>query len=351
MSNLNSTHKAFKFGINRLGGLSLGLQRGLLVGFGVGLSATVLVACGADAPPPPGGAGAAVTTQPTGPTVPTTPVGAAVPPSFVGAAVPPATTPTTVQPTAPVETTMMQPANSAPPGTSATVPETTGTARPMPPMGGQTNPVSPNPTVANPVVPAPVSTTPTTPESDPTPATDPAPAAMGMGNDLIANEKLWIAGTSNGVGVTGSWYDLEDDYTEDVTLTSMDGTVCINETLMLQEDSAEQWGGGMGLNLNDEDPWDGSAYSGFSFTADFDTDNPIQVRVVNKALSGTGKEHYAVVKKGANTVSWASLMQPDWVEETTDFKDDAIISLQFIVVPTESGGATQLCVSGLKIND
>jgi hypothetical protein len=112
-----------------------------------------------------------------------------------------------------------------------------------------------------------------------------APASTiptGMGNLLTHDSTGWVAGSTNGVGIQGSFFPFGDFQvmpagTTTVTLDAFEAgtsTVCLSGVAseVLDEDYARYWGGGVGLNLGDPggmvgaQPWSRGAVTGFSFT-------------------------------------------------------------------------------------
>ncbi len=188
-------------------------------------------------------------------------------------------------------------------------------------------------------------------------AEEPAPAAGGEGNVLTpAGSDLWVAAESNGVGVKGSWYGYQDEFTTDCCedmLTLEDDAVCMSgSTAAGEEGNYDIWGAGMGFNFNDSDPWDGSAYSGVSFTAT--VDSAADVKVIMKmgtTAVEAGGEHFVALKSGANTISWTSVAQPDWAE-TVAFDPSDIEAMQ-VQVGTGDGAANPftVCISALTVLD
>jgi hypothetical protein len=180
------------------------------------------------------------------------------------------------------------------------------------------------------------------------------PAPAGEGNLLTPNEDLWVGPSSNGVGVTGSWYGYQDEATtgccEDL-LTWDAGTVCMAGTTAATADGV--WGAGMGFTMNEEEVWDGSAYSGFSFTATVESDVTIQVRVkLATTVVDDGAEHYVELQSGVNTINWTDLAQPAWYTESNDevpFDPSDIEALQFHVPAGTAENAFSVCISELTI--
>jgi hypothetical protein len=130
-----------------------------------------------------------------------------------------------------------------------------------------------------------------------------APSGIGTGTgNLITHDSTgWVAGTSNGVGIQGSFYPY-GDFTQtpmpgDTTVTvdpfaAATGTVCISGTAsaVLGEDYTRYYGGGVGLNLADPGgmagagPWTRGSVTGFSFTVTGPTIPPnIRFNVVDSA--------------------------------------------------------------------
>jgi hypothetical protein len=185
---------------------------------------------------------------------------------------------------------------------------------------------------------------------------EPPPPAGGEGNALVASDALWIAAASNGVGVEGSWYEFHDAVSTNIEIGAVDGVVCLTGTVAAKADAEDYdtFGAGMGLNFADEDEWDGSAYSGVTFTAEFTSDNPIEVRVPITGLQDTGKEHFVPLKSGSNSISWSDLEQPSWVEaaDAEAFDATKIIALQFAVTATVDGENTfEVCISNLTVDE
>jgi hypothetical protein len=194
---------------------------------------------------------------------------------------------------------------------------------------------------------------PTTAPTEPS-ETPETPAPSGEGNVLTPNEDLWVGPTTNGVGVTGSWYGYQDDDTsgccEDL-LTWDAGTVCMAGTTAAMADGV--WGAGMGFTLNEEEIWDGSSYNGFSFTAEVESDVTIQVRVkLATTAVDDGAEHYVDLENGANTINWSDLEQPAWYTESYDavpFDPADIEALQFHVPAGTDANTFSVCISSLTI--
>lgn len=267
----------------------------------------------------------------------------------------------TPQPSTTVGMLSPSPMATLPP--AAPPPQATGTAQPMgtvPPSGGTSNPLTPPmPPVNTQPMPTTAQPTPTIPPSTPTPVDtpavepEPAPVAGGEGNLLVPNSDGWIDASTNGVGVKGGWYAYDDGNTtgyEEIVVT--DGEVCMSGTNALQEDPADQWGSGMGLVLNDggegvQDPWDGSAYAGFSFAATISADSPVTIEVV---MDGVDPPHEATLSSGANTINWSDLAQPDWATDTTTFDPSEITKVQIKVATLTTGTVEfDVCLSDFTV--
>lgn len=118
-----------------------------------------------------------------------------------------------------------------------------------------------------------------------------APGAIstGMGNLITHDSSGWVAGSSNGVGIQGSFYPYGDFTTMplpgDTTVTldpfeAATGTVCLSGVASevqtpagaTMPDYGRYWGGGLALNLADPGgmagagPWTRGPVTGFSFT-------------------------------------------------------------------------------------
>jgi hypothetical protein len=132
----------------------------------------------------------------------------------------------------------------------------------------------------------------------------PTGIGTGTGNLIIHDSTGWVAGTTNGVGIQGSFYAY-GDFTQtpmpgDTTVTvdpfaAATGTVCISgsASAVIGEDYTRYYGGGVGLNLADPGgmaaepgPWSRGSVTGFSFTVTGPTIPPnIRFNVV--ASTGT----------------------------------------------------------------
>ncbi len=256
------------------------------------------------------------------------------------------------------------------PGISPT-PVTPGTPTianaPVPtPVTPQAQPTANMPVPAQPVMPTaavPTSVTPTAApvETAPTAAEPaaPAPAAAGggEGNALVpVGSDLWVGADTNGVGVVGSWYGYQDASTtgccEDL-LTLEEGTVCMaGETAAAEPGNYDIWGAGMGFNFNDSKPWDGSAYSGVSFTATIDSaaDVKIIMKMATTAVEAGG-EHFVVIAAGANTISWTTVAQPDWAAAVA-FDPSDIEAMQVQVGPGDgAANPFTVCISDMTVLD
>ncbi len=303
------------------------------------------VACSADSPnttAQPATPGATAPMQPsTLATNPVTPGIVMVTPSTQ----PIATTPQPVATSPGVQPTVAPGATvGAPPGTQQ------GPGLPMPPVGGTptaqgTAPAQVDPGPAQ-------SPQPAAPEPEP----DPTPAG-GEGNMIIPNDKGWVAVSTNGVGVQGSWYDYQDDVTEDFERTVESGTVCMTGTTAeAEEDNYDIYGAAIGFNFNDEDPWDGSAYSGISFTATVDSDADVLVKLtMAKTKVVDGGEHFTTLRSGKNSIDWSDFEQPSWVADNGDDEDldpSDIAAIQFLVQPGPTGpNPFSVCISDMAIED
>jgi hypothetical protein len=316
---------------------------------------SMAIACGADAPPPPASGIAPATT---GTVPPASTTGAAVP-TGTGAAVPTSTAPVpppaTGTPTTPVTTPTTAPTDTVAPTTTPTVTgaPTTEPDRPMPGQPTVGTPTATTPTMmptGGTTVPPDVLPT-MTPEEEEDP-----PVATGEGNALVPTEKLWIAANTNGVGVVGSWYEFHDAKSSDVAIAAVDGVVCLTGAVAVMADAEDYdtYGAGMGLNLNNEDPWDGSAYGGVSFTAEVTSNNPVEVRFPIKGIDD-GKEHYVELKNGSNSISWSDLEQKQWViDEGSDeaFDAETILGMQIAVVANlDDEGDFSVCISDLVVDE
>jgi hypothetical protein len=131
----------------------------------------------------------------------------------------------------------------------------------------------------------------------------PTGIGTGTGNLIIHDSTGWVAGTTNAVGIQGSFYSY-GDFTQtpmpgDTTVTvdpfaAATGTVCISGTAsaVIGEDYGRYWGGGIALNLADPGgmgetgPWTRGPVTGFSFTVTGPTIPP-NIRFNANATGGT----------------------------------------------------------------
>jgi hypothetical protein len=183
------------------------------------------------------------------------------------------------------------------------------------------------------------------------PAPEPEPAAAGgTGNDLVPNNDGWVGPTTNGVGVEGAWYTYDDEETTGLALAVADGVACVSGTSDAMEDPETDWGAGLGFSLKDEAIWDGSAYSGFSFTASITSDTDVSVEL---KMQGVDASHAATIKAGSNTISWSDVAQPDWVTaaDAEAFDESKLLALQFKIPRTDAGtNAFEVCISNLSVD-
>ena len=105
----------------------------------------------------------------------------------------------------------------------------------------------------------------------------------GTGALLTHDTTGWVAGTTNGVGIQGSFYPFGDadgtppgDTSVSVGDLATPTSVCISgvasQVLGMPAEYSRYWGGGLGLNLGDPggmvgpQPWSPGTVTGFSFT-------------------------------------------------------------------------------------
>lgn len=185
------------------------------------------------------------------------------------------------------------------------------------------------------------------------------PAAVrGEGNALVPTESLWVSLGSNGVGVEGSWYGYEDEETtgccDKLLEWSEGGMVCMaGTTAEREEGNYDIYGAGMGFNFADADAWDGSAYSGVSFTATMTSDADVLVKVKMSSTSVTdGADFFVPLKSGNNSIGWDDLEQPDWLEDPDEFDPSDIEAIQFHVEPGDGGpNDFEVCISDLVVDE
>jgi hypothetical protein len=192
----------------------------------------------------------------------------------------------------------------------------------------------------------------------------------GTGNLLMHDATGWVAGTTNGVGVQGSFHTISDaDGTPpgDTTLTLGDMAAsptraCVSGTASQVQtpaggmaDYTRYWGGGLGLNLADPGggvgpmPWTRGTVTGFSFTV---TGTTIPAALRFQATTPAGGTTYCLndTAPGANTVTFGSLvsecynMTPGPALPTTT----ALQSLQWqVVTNTTATVPFDFCIENL----
>ncbi len=207
------------------------------------------------------------------------------------------------------------------------------------------------PTEEVPVPTAPVDPPPTTPIPTDSMPMDPQPVPR-EGYDLVPTDSLWVEPSTNAVGVMGSWYGFQDEYTTDCcedTLSLNAGAVCISGTTAASElGNYDIWGGGMALNFNDNDPWDGSAYSGIEFNAAVESDVIVLVKLIMPGMP-QDEEHFVELVPDMNTVLWTDVAQPDWATPIR-FDPSELVSIEFVVPPGDGApNPFSLCISKMRI--
>jgi hypothetical protein len=144
----------------------------------------------------------------------------------------------------------------------------------------------------------------------------------GVGKALTHDSTGWVAGTTNQVGIQGSFHTISDgDGTPpgDTTVTlgqlATPTSVCVSgvASQVIEMNYAQYWGGGLGLNLADPGggaapgPWTPGAVTGFTFTV---TGTMIPANFRFNAVSPAGGDPYCGdIATGANSIALTSLLQ------------------------------------------
>lgn len=202
----------------------------------------------------------------------------------------------------------------------------------------------------------------------------------GMAND-------YVAATDNVYGIQGSFFaysdcDTNGDGVDDPGMfvgvqctqgwalnTTNPGLVCISGTVGVRMDTTNflDWGAGFGMNLNELAPAAGqtagvaqpynataNGVSGFSFdiVALPGTSIALPANTVvefpNPALDGTGEEHFASVRAGTNSISFASLRQATWVTSMRSFDPTQILAMKWKVESQETtSNNVSFCVTNI----
>jgi hypothetical protein len=153
----------------------------------------------------------------------------------------------------------------------------------------------------------------------------------GSGNALTHDAEGWVAGTTNGLGIQGSFHTISDTAGSPpgVTTVALDDlstptTVCASgeASQVLMEAYGQYWGGGVGFNLADPGggagpgPWTRNTVTGFSFTL---TGPAIpageQMRFKATTFEGgvVNEDGYCTfATAGANTVQFGDLVSECW---------------------------------------
>ena len=200
--------------------------------------------------------------------------------------------------------------------------------------------------------------TPPAATSAPAAATSAKPAG-GTGNDIKSDDKFWVSGGTNGVGIQGPWYEYMDTGGSTAAKTVEAGTVCVSgeTTAVVVGEEATTWGAGLGLGLNSTgtdkyDVWDGSKYSGFAFTAAITGTNTVTLEFVEKGFPSGDPPNEVAVKKGANTIKFSAAEQPSWFTDTaTPLDESKLLKLQFKVAGGTAAETYKLCISAMKVTD
>lgn len=145
----------------------------------------------------------------------------------------------------------------------------------------------------------------------------------GSGNIIMHDDLGWVAGSSNGLGIQGSFYTISDadgtppgvtqialgDFTVSPTSTCVSGTA---SAVPDNTGYAQYWGGGLALNLSDPGggmpvgAWAPGSVTGFSFTV---TGATIPPGLRFNAVDAAGTTFCGDLAAGANTVSLTALNQ------------------------------------------
>jgi hypothetical protein len=153
----------------------------------------------------------------------------------------------------------------------------------------------------------------------------------GSGNALTHDSTGWVAGTTNGVGIQGSFHTISDTAgtPPGVTTVALDDlsaptTVCASgeASQVVMELYGQYWGGGVGFNLADPGggtgpvPWTRNTVTGFSFTLTGPAIPPgEQMRFKATTFEGgtVNQDGYCTfATAGANTIQLGDLVAECW---------------------------------------
>lgn len=182
----------------------------------------------------------------------------------------------------------------------------------------------------------------------------------GTGNVITHDAEGWVAGTSNGLGIQGSFYTFSDATSGGATTIAIDTTTptraCVSGTASAVPDAMSFgtfWGGGLALNLADPGgggalgTWQRGAVTGFSFTISGPTIPP-GLRF-QASVSEAGPTYCGDVVAGPSSVQLSTLIVNCYEAGGMPLPaTQAIQSLQWQVV-TVIGEATpfDFCVENL----
>lgn len=143
----------------------------------------------------------------------------------------------------------------------------------------------------------------------------------GTGSLIMHDSEGWVAGSSNGVGIQGSFHTYSDatGTPPGVTTIAIDDVTtptrtCVSGTASAVPDATgygQFWGGGLALNLSDPGgglpagAWDRETVTGFSFTVTGPT-VPAGFRF-QASVSETGPVYCGNIVAGANSVQFGTL--------------------------------------------
>lgn len=169
----------------------------------------------------------------------------------------------------------------------------------------------------------------------------------GTGNLIMHDSEGWVAGSSNGVGIQGSFYTISDatGTPPGVTTIALDDIAtptrtCVSGTASAVPDDtgySQFWGGGLALNLSDPGggmpagAWSRGTVTGFSFTVTGPT-VPAGFRFQASA-SATGPTYCGDIVMGPNSVQLGTLVTECYQAGGTPLPPTAgIQSIQWQVV-------------------
>lgn len=197
----------------------------------------------------------------------------------------------------------------------------------------------------------------------------PSTIPTGSGNLIMHDGTGWVPGSSNGLGIQGSFYPFSDADSGGATTVTLGDfaaaptRACASGTAsqVVMDDYSTFWGGGIGFNLADAGnmmgagPWDRGTVTGFSFTitgAAIPPGEQMRFKVTTFENGVTNDAGYCVTAAaGANTFTFNQLVPECWTNgvNTTPLASTVqIVSLQWQVATVTAAPTNfDFCIENL----